>query len=187
MFLSARQCAEQMTQLPRLKITVQGIYPWISCPLHISWNPFSFNFLQIFLSVRRCGEHMTMLPRLKVKVILFTFEFISWTLLENFIKLHSNVPLNETMCITYDSATQTQGHCHTSRSCDLPFELCPLHISRALWTIFIKLFPNLPLSELVHRTNELATQTQGHTSRSWELILNFLSAPYLLNHLLDFH
>ena len=27
----------------------------------------------------------------------------------------------------------------------------------------------------------------GHTSKSWDLLLNFVSAPYILNYLLDFH
>ena len=42
MFLLVRQCAESMSQLQRLKVkvTVQGqrLYPWILCPLHISWT-----------------------------------------------------------------------------------------------------------------------------------------------------
>ena len=34
------------------------------------------------------------------------------------------------MCRTYYSAAQTRGQGHTSRSCDLPFILCPLHIEQ---------------------------------------------------------
>ena len=39
------------------------------------------------------------------------------------------------------------------------------------------------------KTNDPATQAkgQGHTSRSWDLPLDFVSVPYLLKHLLDFH
>ena len=39
------------------------------------------------------------------------------------------------------------------------------------------------------RTHDSAMQTQGHSnsSRSWDLPLNFASAPYLLNPLKDFH
>ena len=66
---------------------------------------------------------------------------------------------------------------HRSRSCDLPFNSCLLHISWTVWTIFIKLHPNVPLSEVVCRANDSATQTQGqgHTSRSWDLPLNSMS------------
>ena len=74
MFLSVRQCAEHMTQLPRLKVKVTGqgnvLYPSI----HVrsispeSFEQFSFNFTQLFISVRPCAEHMIKLPRLKVKV-----------------------------------------------------------------------------------------------------------------------
>ena len=53
MFLLVRRCAEHMTQLPRLKVTGQGqrIYPWISCPFHISWTIEAI-FTQIFLWLR---------------------------------------------------------------------------------------------------------------------------------------
>ena len=39
-FLLMRQCAKPMTQLQRLKVTVQSqmLLPWILCPLHISWT-----------------------------------------------------------------------------------------------------------------------------------------------------
>ena len=38
---------------------------------------------------------------------------------------HSNIVLSEIMCRTYDSATQTQGQGHNSRSCDLQFVSAP--------------------------------------------------------------
>ena len=68
---SVRQCAQHMTQLPRLKVKVtgKGIYLWILCRHHISWT--------------------------------------DWAI---FIKLHPNVPLSETMCKTYDLATQSRSH-----------------------------------------------------------------------------
>ena len=49
--------------------------------------------------------------------------------------------------------------------------------------------PNVPISETVCRVIDSATQTleQGHTSRSWDLPLDFMSAPYLLNPLSNFH
>ena len=97
-----------MSKLPRLKVKVTGqdqrIYPWILCPLHISW----------------------------------TLEAI-------FIKLHPNITFSEIMCRSYDSATQTCCQGHNWRSCYLPFNLCPLHISWTVWTSFIKLHSNVPL------------------------------------------
>ena len=40
MFVSVRKCAESITQLCRLEVTVQGhgFYPLILCMLHISWT-----------------------------------------------------------------------------------------------------------------------------------------------------
>ena len=72
----------------------------------------------MFHSVRQCAEPMTLLHRLKVKVTLQVHGIYLWILCplhisstgwKIFIKLHSNVPLSETMCRTHDSATQTQG------------------------------------------------------------------------------
>ena len=55
--------------------------------------------------------------------------------------------------------------------------------------IFIKLYSNVNLSYTMSRTHDLATQTQGkgHSLRSWDLPLDFVSVPYLLNPLDDFH
>ena len=160
-----------------------------------------------------------------------------WTILIKLNKLHPNVPLSETMRRTYDSAMQTQGRGHTSRSCDLPFKFHDRSISSTLWTISITHHSYVPLSELVCRTHDSAAQTRAqvchgiypwisctlhiscslwkifiklwsmfisvrgcadswlsypdssldHTSRSWDLSLNFLSAPYLPNPLNSFH
>ena len=70
MFLSARRCAEHMTQLWSLEVNVtvqgHGIYPKVGV-CYIPPEPFesfSLNFTEIFLSVRRCAEEMTQLPRL---------------------------------------------------------------------------------------------------------------------------
>ena len=68
------------------------------------------------------------------------------------------------MCRTYDSPTQTQDQGHNSSSCDLPFNLCPLHISLTVWTSFIKLHSNVPLDETVYRAHDPASLTQGHWS-----------------------
>ena len=68
-----RQCAEPMTWLCRLKVTLQGhvIYPSFGVRAPYIPEPFvrfSLNFTQMFLSVKWCAEHMTQLCRLKVKV-----------------------------------------------------------------------------------------------------------------------
>ena len=142
MFLKIRLFAKHMTQLPRPMVTGQGlrIYPWISCPLHVSWtlDRFAWYFTHMYLLVRWCAEHITQQPRLKAKVIgqgqriylwISCLLHISWTLEAIFITLHLNIPLSEIMCRTYGLATQTQGQGYNSRSCDLSFNLCPLHIS----------------------------------------------------------
>ena len=47
---------------------------------------------------------------------------------------------------------------------------CPLHISWTLWMIFIKLHSNVPLSDVLCRTNDSAMQTQIKViSRWWNL------------------
>ena len=52
-----------------------------------------------------------------------------------------------------------------------------------------KLWSNVNLNETGCRAHDSAIQTQGqgHTSRSWDLPINFGSAPYLLNPSNDFH
>ena len=69
-------------------------------------------------SLRRCAEPMTQLRTVKVKL---TFKgngiypsilcplHVFRTLCTNFVKLHSSVPIGETVCRTHDSATLTQG------------------------------------------------------------------------------
>ena len=64
----------------------------------------------------------------------------------------------------------------------------PLHISWTCLKIFIKLWLNVRLSESMCRTRKstMPTQGQGHRSRSWVWVLNFVSAPYLLYPWKDF-
>ena len=143
MFVSVRQCAE-----PMIGYTDSGSHfnvMWFTLQICVcsispeSFGGFSLNFTQMFRSVRRWAEHITQLPRLKVTGqgiypwILCPLH-ISWILKAIFSKRHPNVPLSETMCRTYDLATQTQGQGHTTRSCDLPFNSCLLHISWILYT-----------------------------------------------------
>ena len=58
---------------------------------------------------------------------------------------------------------------------------CLFNICWTLWNIFIKHHPNVPLSETVCWAHDLATKTQGHNSRSYDLPLNFVSAAKLLD------
>ena len=90
-----------------------------------------------------------------------------------FIKLHPNVPLSEVVCIANDSAMQTQGQGHTSRSWDLPLNFVSFELT--ICQIFIELHSNVPLSELVCRTHDSAMQTQ---SRSHFKVMGFCGGGY---------
>ena len=74
MFLSVRQCAESMTQLPRLKVKSQFKVIGFNLEFHIrSISPhpverFSLNFGEMLISVIWCAEPGTQLPRVKVTV-----------------------------------------------------------------------------------------------------------------------
>ena len=130
MFLSVSRCAEHMTQLPRLKVTgqVNVIY---SPSRVISISPESFEQFSLNFTQMSSAEHMTQVPSSRSRDLCLNFVSVpvSIILLAIFIKLHPNIPLSERMCRSYDSVTQTSGQGHTSRSCDLPFNSCPLHIS----------------------------------------------------------
>ena len=141
MALSVRQCAESMNWVYRLKVKVNfqghGIYPLQFPVRSISPEPFerfSFNFTQMFLSARRCAEYIAKLWSLEVNAIVqghgiyplsWCLLHISRTLYKLFIKLHTNVPLRETVCRSNDSATETlKGHCHIrGQGIFLPFNL----------------------------------------------------------------
>ena len=73
--------------------------------------------------LRRCAEPMTQLRTVNVKLTLKGIGIyrsilcplhIFRTLCTIFGKLHSTVPLGETVCRTHDSATLTQGQGYTS-------------------------------------------------------------------------
>ena len=48
-------------------------------------------------------------------------------------------------------------------------------------------FTQMLISVMMIRSNDSARQIQSHNFRSWNLPLNFVSAPYLLNPLNDLH
>ena len=77
-----------------------------------------------------------------------------------------NVSLSKTVWIIIDLASSSNGI--------YPWILCLLYISWILWTVFMNLHTNVPLSKTVIRTYDPATQTQcqGQTSRSLVLPLN---------------
>ena len=104
----------------------------ILCPLNIFWNLWTFlvNFTQMSLSVRQCAEPMNRVCILKVNCqghgiypLQFPVRSISPDPSNDFNKLHPNVPFGETMCRTHDSAMESRGQCHSSRSWDLPLKL----------------------------------------------------------------
>ena len=134
------------------------------------------------LSVRRCAEPINMVCRLKVKVnfqghgiypLRFPVRSIFHEPFERFSLNFTQIFLLARRCAEHmpqrwilevNVTVQGQGI--------YPWSWCLLHISRTLWKFFIKLHPNVPLSETVCRSNDLATKTlkgHGHISRSWEI------------------
>ena len=167
MFLSVRLCAEHITQLPSLNVKVTGqghvVYPSIRVR-SIHPERFSLNFTGMFFSVRWCAEHITQLLRdSRSQVKGFTLEFRVRSISP---EPFGRFSLNFTQMFL--SVRQCTGH-----MTQLPI----IKFTGLGHVIFIKLHPNVPLSEMVCRTNDSATQTQGqgHTSRSWNLPLNFVS------------
>ena len=68
-------------------------------------------------SLRRCAEPMTQTRTVMVKLTLKgngIYPSLFRTLCTIFVKLHSIVPLGETVCRTHDSTTLTQGQGYTS-------------------------------------------------------------------------
>ena len=97
---------------------------------------FSLNLPKCFISVRGCAEYMTQGQGHTSRSWDLPLNFVSAPYLFNplifFIKLYPDVPLIERVCRTHDSAMQTQGQGHTSRSWDLPLNFMVDHISSTL-------------------------------------------------------
>ena len=135
-------------QLPKLKdkVTGQGqrIYPWILCPLlMISPEPFdwfSWCFTHMFLLVRRCAEHMTQLPRLKVTgqgQRIYLWISCPFQLRRFSPKYSSDWDNVQNLWLGY---TDSRSRSQFKVMCDLPFNLCPLHIWPYRLNRFINLF-----------------------------------------------
>ena len=191
MFLLVRLCAEPMPRLHSLKVkvTIQGhvINPSI-CVRSISPKPFEL----VSLNFSTWPSHIDSRSLVKVKGFILEFGVCSispepWG--QFFMKLHLNVPHSETACRLFELATKTQGH--TSRSCALSFNLCPLHISCPLeW--FQLDFTQMFLSANVQNLwPGCASLCQAYTSRSCDLppgfTRYFVSTPHHLNPSNDFH
>ena len=152
-----------------LRFCVHYIYPK-------SFERFSFNFTQMFLSVWCCVETLTQLCRHKIKshfkVMGFTLQFcVHYIYPKSFERFSLNFTqmfLSVWCCV--ETLTQLCRHkikvtlqCHGIYS---PISYT-LHISGTLWTIFIKLHSNVPISEMMCRALDSATQTQGHHGDTW--------------------
>ena len=90
------------------------------------------------------------------------------------------------MCITYDSATYTQGQGHTSKSCGLRFNSCrsisPRPFDRFSLNFTQKFLLLRQCAEHMTKLSRLKVTGQGQG-----FTLNFLSILYILNPLSDFH
>ena len=142
MFLSVRRCAEHMTQLPRLRSQIKVIGFTFEICVH-SISPKLYNRFST-VSVRRCAEPMTRLRRLKVKVTL-----------QGYV-IYPSISVCSISTEPFEGFHQT-----------FTLEFRVHFISPELFN----LFSTVPLSGTICRTNDSATQTQsqGHTSWSWEL------------------
>ena len=158
MFLLARRCTEHMSQLPRLKVKVKGFTLEI---LVRSISPerfrrFSLNFTQMLFSVRRRAEPMTQLCRLKVIVMIYLsmrVRSISPKPFERFSLNFTQMFLLVRRCAEHMSQLLNSW----SRSVKLPLNCVSVPYLLIPFAIFIKLYPNVPHSETVHRSHGPAT------------------------------
>ena len=108
---------------------------------------FPMTNVTIFTQMFRCAEQTGISSLLHIPRTLGVL----------FIKLHPHAPFSRTMCKIYDLVTHTQCQGQTSRTWNLAYNLCPLHISWIQNMIFIKLHSNVPVSETVCRAHDPAT------------------------------
>ena len=127
-----RQCAEDITQLPRPKVTVKGFTLEVS--VHsISPEPFgrfSLDITQMFPQVRQCAKPLTRLRRLKVKVthqghfihLSIGIRSISPEPFGRFSLNYTQMFLLVRRCtenITNCPDSMSRSQVHPSRSCDM--------------------------------------------------------------------
>ena len=153
---------------------------------------FSLTITQMLLSESCCAELMTQLHRLKIKVTIQGHAFYHWIWcpllnpLNDFIKLKQNVNLSVTISRTYAdprSKSQLKVNRFTLEFGSAPYLMLPLND-------FIKFHLNVSLIELVCRIHDSAmqTQSQGHTSRSWNSVVGNMAVlqTAALSHLFFF-
>ena len=85
------------------------------CVRFISLLPlegFSSILGEMFISVRQCAEPIAQPRILSYRSFRFSLDFVSFTCTSGMISNEHwpNVDLSETVCRTYESAMQTQGH-----------------------------------------------------------------------------
>ena len=145
----------------------------------------------MFASVSRCAEPISQPCQLKVKVTGQGHGFQPWIscplhisytprrIFLNFGHMFASVRRCAeliTQPCWHKVKVTIQGHRFE------PWISCPLWISYTSGRIFFKLWSTVHLSEMMCRINNstMSTQGQGHSSRSWVWVLNFVSALYLL-------
>ena len=175
--------------------------PLISCPLHICFTHgriFIKLKLNVCLGETMCRTHKSTMPTQgqghNWRSRVWAFDFVSSPYLLNSLIFFFNFGQ---MLASVRRCTEPTQPCRFKVKVTIeghefePLISCSLLISWTLWKIFIKLWPNVRLSETMCRTYNSAMPTQGHghghnwRSRVWTF--DFVSAPYLVYPWKDFH
>ena len=184
-----------------------------SCPLHISktaWMIFMKLGSHVQGNVQNPCLNLTgsrLKSCLKVKGLrLYKSLHISKTAWRIFMKLGSHVHLIKAMRRTHVSTIPVQGQGHAWRSKVWGFILCPLHISKTVWKVFMNLGSHVHLIKAMCRTHvsKIPGQGQGHawrskvwgfiscllhiSKRSWRIFMKCYSCSkrcVIVNHLLS--
>ena len=142
----------------------------------------SLIFCQMFISVRRCAKLMTQLLRLKV--MEFALEFcISYVPLKGFSLMFGQMFISVWRCAEpMTQLTRLKVKVTVQSNRIYPW-ICVRSLSLSPSIGFSFYFGQM----FICRIHDSATQTQGHTFRSWHLPLNFVASPYLLYHWKDLY
>ena len=179
MILSVRGCVDPITHLPRLKVkvTVQGR----DLPLKFVSPPYPLKLFNVFSLISyKCSQwddvqnpwlvYADSRSRSHFKVMGSIspqpFEWFSFNITKMFLLLRRCAELMTLLCWL---KVTVQGH-----EIHPWIYVCPKSPQPFEW--FSLNHPNVSLSEMVCRANDSATQTKGqdHTSRPWDLHLNFV-------------